>query len=117
VPATAPPATEQRAQPVVVSRSATICEIDTFMTLLSSTITNCADARIAMGSPSPVRASSGRALSPLVVWLAQVASAFTLSCSNSSWVIAPESSSSLALAISAADPPAASRTYWSNSCF
>src|SRR5690242_548817 len=33
-----------------VSRSATICEIDTFMTLLSSTITNCADARMAMGS-------------------------------------------------------------------
>src|SRR2546421_12116867 len=35
---------------MLVSRSATICEIDTFMTLLSSTITNCADARMAMGS-------------------------------------------------------------------
>ena len=35
---------------IVVSRSATICEIDTFMTLLSSTITNCAAARIAIGS-------------------------------------------------------------------
>ena len=43
---------------IVVSRSATICEIDTFMTLLSSTITNCADAKIAIGSPSPARASS-----------------------------------------------------------
>jgi hypothetical protein len=46
-----------------VSRSATICEIDTFMTLLSSTITNCADAKIAIGSPSPVRGSSGSVLS------------------------------------------------------
>ena len=35
---------------IVVSRSATICEIDTFMTLLSSTITNCAAARIAIGN-------------------------------------------------------------------
>src|SRR3954453_12786229 len=35
---------------MVVSRSATICEIDTFMTLLSSTITNCAAARTAIGS-------------------------------------------------------------------
>ena len=35
---------------MVVSRSSTICEIDTFMTLLSSTITNWADARIAIGS-------------------------------------------------------------------
>ena len=43
---------------IVVSRSATICEIDTFMTLLSSTITNCAEAKIAIGSPSPVRPSS-----------------------------------------------------------
>ena len=32
----------------VVSRSSTICEIDTFMTLLSSTITNWADARMAI---------------------------------------------------------------------
>src|SRR3954451_9840135 len=37
---------------IVVSRSATICEIDTFMTLLSSTITNCATPRMAIGSPS-----------------------------------------------------------------
>jgi hypothetical protein len=44
-------------------------------------------------------------------------SAFALIVSNSSWVIVPASSSSLALAISAADPPAASRTYWSNDCF
>ena len=43
---------------IVVSRSATICEIDTFMTLLSSTITNCADAKIAIGSPRPVLLSS-----------------------------------------------------------
>src|SRR3954469_2116276 len=35
---------------MVVSRSATICEIDTFMTLLSSTITNCAEARTVIGS-------------------------------------------------------------------
>ena len=34
---------------IVVSRSSTICEIDTFMTLLSSTITNCAAARIEIG--------------------------------------------------------------------
>jgi hypothetical protein len=44
-------------------------------------------------------------------------SAFAVSLSNSSCVIAPASSNSLALAISVADPPAASRTYWSNSCF
>ena len=37
--------------------------------------------------------------------------ALVLIASNSAWVIAPLSSSSLALAISAADPPAASRTY------
>jgi hypothetical protein len=43
---------------MVVSRSATICEIDTFITLLSSTITNCADAKIAIGSPSDSRAPS-----------------------------------------------------------
>ena len=30
---------------IVVSRSATICEIETFMTLVSSTITNWADAK------------------------------------------------------------------------
>jgi hypothetical protein len=35
---------------MVVSRSATICEIETFITLLSSTITNWAAARIAIGS-------------------------------------------------------------------
>ena len=35
---------------IVVSRSATICEIDTFMTLLSRTITNWAAARIAIGT-------------------------------------------------------------------
>jgi hypothetical protein len=45
------------------------------------------------------------------------ASVFALIASNSAWVIVPESSSSLARAISAADPPAASRTYWSNACF
>ena len=39
---------------IVVSRSATICEIDTFMTLLSSTITNCAAARIDDRQPEPV---------------------------------------------------------------
>src|SRR3954453_13961572 len=43
---------------MVVSRSSTICEIDTFMTLLSSTITNCAEAKIAIGSPRPDRSSS-----------------------------------------------------------
>ena len=35
---------------IVVSRSSTICEIATFITLESSTMTNCADARISMGS-------------------------------------------------------------------
>jgi hypothetical protein len=35
---------------MVVSRSATIWEIDTFMTLLSSTITNCAEPRMTMGN-------------------------------------------------------------------
>ena len=38
-------------------------------------------------------------------------SALALIASNSSWVIAPESSSCLAWAISPAEPPAASRTY------
>ncbi len=33
-----------------VSRSSTICEIATFMTLESSTMMNCADARITIGS-------------------------------------------------------------------
>ena len=42
---------------IVVSRSLTICEIETFMTLLSSTITNCAEAKIAIGRPSPLSAS------------------------------------------------------------
>src|SRR5436190_14468775 len=50
---------------MVVSRSATICEIDTFMTLLSSTITNCADPRITMGSPFP----QWSALKVVAVWL------------------------------------------------
>ena len=35
---------------IVVCRSSTICEIATFMTLESSTMTNCADARMIMGS-------------------------------------------------------------------
>ena len=35
---------------IVVSRSSTICEIDTFMTLESSTITNCAAHRISSGN-------------------------------------------------------------------
>src|SRR3954451_15123158 len=39
--------------PIVVLRSATIWEIDTFMTLLSSTITNYAAANTAIGSPRP----------------------------------------------------------------
>ena len=43
---------------MVVSRSSTICEIDTFMTLLSSTITNWAEAKIAIGRPRPCRSPS-----------------------------------------------------------
>ena len=35
---------------IVVSRSSTICEIATFMTLESSTITNCAEAKMIIGS-------------------------------------------------------------------
>src|SRR3954469_22085743 len=52
---------------IVVSRSSTIREIDTFMTLLSSTITNCAAASTAMGSQvgddraSGCAAAAGRA--------------------------------------------------------
>ena len=38
-----------------VSRSSTICEIATFMTLESSTITNCAEARIIIGSHLRIR--------------------------------------------------------------
>ena len=38
-----------------VSRSLTICEIDTFITLESSTITNCAAARIMSGSHLRIR--------------------------------------------------------------
>ena len=34
---------------IVVSRSSTICEIATFMTLESSTMTNCAAARMSIG--------------------------------------------------------------------
>src|SRR5436190_16332796 len=43
---------------IVVSRSLTICEIDTFMTLLSSTITNCAAARMTIGRPRRVAGRS-----------------------------------------------------------
>ena len=43
--------------------------------------------------------------------------AFALIASNSCCVIVPSSSSALALAISSAEPPAASRTYWSNCSF
>ncbi len=43
---------------MVVSRSATICEIATFMTLLSSTITNWADARMRMANHRPPPARS-----------------------------------------------------------
>ena len=39
----------------VVFRSATICEIETFITLESSTITNWADARITRGSQRRTR--------------------------------------------------------------
>ena len=35
---------------IVVSRSSTICEIATFMTLESSTMTNCAEAKMIIGS-------------------------------------------------------------------
>src|ERR687897_1065067 len=44
---------------IVVSRSATIWLIDTFMTLLSSTITNCAAARTAIGIQA-IGAGAGR---------------------------------------------------------
>ena len=46
---------------MVVSRSATIWLIDTFMTLLSSTITNCAAARMAMGSQAIGAEAAGAA--------------------------------------------------------
>src|SRR4051812_10534769 len=42
---------------MLVSRSLTICEIDTFMTLLSSTITNWAAARTAIGSQAALGAA------------------------------------------------------------
>src|SRR3954451_13583048 len=51
---------------IVVSRSLTIWEIDTFMMLLSSTITNCAAARMTIGSPSP---SAGRSCSAASIGL------------------------------------------------
>jgi hypothetical protein len=41
----------------VVFRSATICEIDTFMTVVSSTMTNCAAESITM-TPQPAFFSS-----------------------------------------------------------
>src|SRR3990172_2094810 len=40
---------------MVVPRSAAICEIETFMTLLSSTITNWAEARMRIASHLPTR--------------------------------------------------------------
>src|SRR3954454_4155234 len=49
---------------IVVSRSLTICEIDTFMTLLSSTITNCAAASTEIGSQTRRVACS--AIGPIV---------------------------------------------------
>src|SRR3954451_19776050 len=49
---------------IVVSRSLTICEIDTFMTLLSSTITNCAAASTEIGSQTRRVACS--AIRPIV---------------------------------------------------
>jgi heme/copper-type cytochrome/quinol oxidase subunit 3 len=39
----------------VVSRSATICEIETFITLESSTITNCAAARMTRGNQRRIK--------------------------------------------------------------
>ena len=36
---------------IVMSRSATMWAIDTFMTVLSSTTTNCADPRTVIGNP------------------------------------------------------------------
>src|SRR3954468_22586069 len=54
--------------PIVVLRSATIWEIDTFMTLLSSTITNWAAANTAIGSPNPpVRSPSAGAAVGVVI--------------------------------------------------
>src|SRR3954454_12725135 len=82
---------------MVVSRSATICEIDTFMTLLSSTITNCAEPRITMGS----HFRNGQ---PSKWPQFGYESAWDLSHSYSSRVIAPLSSRLLAFAISDAAP-------------
>ena len=48
---------------IVVFRSATICEIDTFMTLLSSTITNCAALRMISGSMLAFFSGIGRSYS------------------------------------------------------
>ena len=42
----------------VVSRSATICEIETFITLESSTITNCAAARMIRGNQRRIERNS-----------------------------------------------------------
>src|SRR3954447_19783135 len=49
---------------IVVLRSATIWEIDTFMTLLSSTITNWAAANTTIGSPRPPVRSPSAGESP-----------------------------------------------------
>jgi hypothetical protein len=110
----------------VVSRSRTTAEIDTFISDVSMTNTNIAAASRMASRGVPARSSdSGEALVRSVTsgrparahWGCLYDSAFALSASNSSWVIVPASSSSFAFAISAADPPAASRTYWSNACF
>jgi hypothetical protein len=47
---------------MVVFRSAAICEIDTFMTELSRTITNCAAARMAIATQftGPLYAADGQ---------------------------------------------------------
>ena len=61
--------------------------------------------------PVEVQSPAAYSRSPAASRASPYDTAFALIASNSSWLIVPASRSSFALAISAADPPEASRTY------
>ena len=83
----------------VVSRSLTTAEIDTFINDVSTTSTNIAAAN---KSDSRVLPASWRGTLTVATAYAR---ALAFRASNSAWLIAPVSSSCLALSISAAAPP------------
>ena len=70
-----------------VFRSATICEIETFMTLESSTMTNCAAPRITSGSQ--LRFSDVLSAGAAVASVAAIACDANYSVGGAPWGMAP----------------------------